>query len=85
LSGAAVSASESPRFVPFVPSVSDRPDVAVKKLQQFREALQGTLKEQMDFYSPANGYEPYSTPGAQDALKPPAPAATSPMNSSTRS
>lgn len=65
LSGAAVSATEAPRFQPFVPTVQDRPEVAEKKLNQFREALQAQIKESLDYYSPANGYMPYQTPQAE--------------------
>lgn len=70
LSGAAVSASEAPRFQPFVPTVSDLPDTAQKKLEAFRDQLRGQLKEQLDYTrDPANGYLPYSTPEADRVLK----------------
>jgi hypothetical protein len=69
LSGAAVSATEAPRFQPFVPTVTDRPEVAKKKLIQFRDALKAQIKEQLDFYGPANGYLPYQTPEAQQFLQ----------------
>lgn len=68
LSGAAVSASEAPRFTPFVPTVTDRPEVALDKLQKFRTELEAQIKEANNFYSPANGYFPYQTPGMADAL-----------------
>ncbi len=61
LSGAAVSASEAPRFQPFVPTVTDRPEVARDKLQNFRQNLIDTIREQEVAYSPANGYLPYRT------------------------
>lgn len=82
LSGAAVSASEAPRFQPFVPTVTDRPEVARAKLEKFREELRRQIDEQDAYYSPANGYMPYTTPGmdayrqsdkqVQDAAPPPA-------------
>jgi len=68
LSGAAVSASEAPRFTPFVPTVTDRPEVAQQKLERFRAELQGQIRESADFYTPANGYRPYKTPGLDTAL-----------------
>ncbi len=65
LSGAAVSASEAPRFKPFVPAVTDRPEVARQKLEGFRKELQASIKESLDFYTPTNGYRPYVTPETQ--------------------
>jgi hypothetical protein len=41
-SGAAVSASESPRLTPFIPSVNDTPEAAKKKLQRLLEEVEGT-------------------------------------------
>lgn len=78
LSGAAVSASEAPRFTPFVPTVSDRPEVAAQKLQNFRKALIEQIREANDFYSPANGYQPYDTPGMKEILAPTPPAESPP-------
>ena len=69
LSGAAVSPTEAPRFQPFVPTVTDRPEVAQKKLEQFREALKSQIKETLDYYGPQNGFQPYNTPRAQEFLK----------------
>jgi hypothetical protein len=66
LSGAAVSAAEAPRFTPFVPSVTDRPEVAEAKLKKFRQALELQIAEQLDYYTPANGYRPYVTPAADE-------------------
>jgi hypothetical protein len=65
LSGAAVSASEAPRFNPFVPSVTDRPEVARQKLERFRDELLNQINEADAYYSPANGYMPYTTPGME--------------------
>lgn len=70
LSGAAVSATEAPRFQPFVPAVTDLPDTAKKKLGNFRDQLKAQVKEQLDYsHNPANGYLPYSTPQAEEFLK----------------
>jgi len=75
LSGAAVSASEAPRFTPFVPSTSDQPEAARTKLIKFRERLEQQIREALDYYQPKNGYLPYSTPKIEQYLKTtPAPA-----------
>lgn len=58
LSGAAVSASEAPRFTPFVPTITDPPAVIRAKLAKFRQLLQEDLKQQKAYYSPANGFKP---------------------------
>jgi hypothetical protein len=58
LSGAAVSAAEFPRLAPFVPLVSDPPDVAAQKLEKFKEVLTQELEQQKQFYGPQNGYVP---------------------------
>jgi hypothetical protein len=68
LSGAAVSATEAPRFQPFVPTVQDRPEVALDKLRKFHDALGAQINEQLHFYSPDNGYMPYKGPQADAFL-----------------
>lgn len=65
LSGAAVSASEAPRFMPFVPKVTDRPGVARKKLEGFKKEMAKVLEEADSYYSEANRFLPYSTPGME--------------------
>jgi hypothetical protein len=79
LSGAAVSASEAPRFTPFVPTIQDRPEVAAQKLEGFRKELMNQIREANDFYSPANGYRPYETPGLKEILTPQAEAPPAPQ------
>jgi hypothetical protein len=77
LSGAAVSASETPRFTPFVPQAKDKASVARDKLMNFRKALEQDLTEHFDYYGPANSYLPYNTPGADEFRRgdrPPPPA-----------
>ena len=59
LSGAAVSASESPRFQPFVPKASDSPRAILEKLKGFKAELRAQLDEQNNFYGPDNGFRPY--------------------------
>ena len=73
LSGAAVNASEAPRFTPFIPSATDRPDVALRKLQNFRDQLQSQVGEQQAYYAPQNGYREYKGAGTPARA---APAAT---------
>lgn len=75
LSGAAVSATEAPRFQPFVPTVTDRPEVVRTKLEGFKRELESYLREQQGFYNnPENGYLPYKGPEAEQ----PSPDAASP-------
>ncbi len=68
LSGAAVSLSEAPRFSPFVPTVSDSPEAARKKLINLRRELRATANEQLGFFTPDNGYMPYKGPGIEEAV-----------------
>lgn len=68
LSGAAVSASEAPRFQPFVPTVTDQPNVARDKLSKFRDSLKAQIGEALNFYGPENGYMQFHSPSA-DAFK----------------
>lgn len=39
LSGAAVTASETPNLMPFIPSVTDNDEAAIKKLEQFKDNI----------------------------------------------
>lgn len=56
-SGAAVTASETPRLKPFIPQASDRPDVALKKLQRFREIYAEEAGLLAQTYSKDQGYK----------------------------
>ena len=67
LSGAAVSASEAPRFQPFVPKPTDSAATIKHKLDGFKSALRAQLDEQNGFYSPDNGYKPYSSASTKAA------------------
>lgn len=49
-SGAAVTAAEFPRLRPFIPSATDSPDVAKKKLAQFVTEYKNINQEMTDFY-----------------------------------
>lgn len=55
-SGAAVTASETPRLVPFIPSVSDTPEAAIEKLRNLRAEYEASADETEAFYSPEAGY-----------------------------
>jgi hypothetical protein len=71
LSGAAVTASEFPRLRPFVPLVSDPPEVVRTKLERFARELRAVLQDQYQAFGPTAGFrvmEPIET-----ALRPRAP------------
>ena len=54
-SGAAVSASESPRLAPFIPKVSDPPEAIRDKLAKFRREYQAALHDSYEVYGPNGG------------------------------
>lgn len=70
VSGAAVTLSEEPRFKPYVPLVTDRPEVALQKLRQLRSLAQNTLSDFTDYYSEDQGYRPYDAGGGQGGAAP---------------
>jgi hypothetical protein len=79
-SGAAVTISESPRLMPFIPQATDPPDVAVKKLTRLREEADRNQKALAETYSKEQGYKPSPVKPADvkastDAGLPPAVAA----------
>jgi len=55
-SGAAVTAAEFPRLRPFIPLVTDSPDVAKRKLSRFVSEYQKQVQETKDFYK-ESGYK----------------------------
>lgn len=57
-SGAAVTISESPRLMPFIPSSTDPADVAVRKLTRLKEEAQRNQQALSDTYSKEQGYKP---------------------------
>lgn len=65
-SGAAVTISESPRLMPFIPTVVDTPDAARKKLTALKRQIQNQNAEIETAYDPSNGYTPLGG-GAQAA------------------
>ena len=73
-SGAAVTVSEYPRLVPFIPRDKDEPSVVEKKLKRFIQEYEAVQKDYADMYSEDQGYKlPKSlTSGGGDDI-PPAP------------
>jgi hypothetical protein len=62
-SGAAVTAAETPRLKPFIPSATDRPEVIITKLQNFKADLEAQVDEAESFYSEGSGYRPLEPVG----------------------
>lgn len=71
-SGAAVTASETPRLKPFIPQASDRPEVAIKKLQRFKELYQQEADLLAQTYSKDQGYKESPSLKARDQAPQPA-------------
>jgi hypothetical protein len=61
-SGAAVSASEFPRLKPFIPQVTDSPEVVLKKLTLFKQEYELTQAEYLDAYGPDRGFKGFASP-----------------------
>jgi hypothetical protein len=57
-SGAAVTASETPRLKPFIPSIYDAPDVAADKLINFKAEYEDIQRGLTETYSREQGYRP---------------------------
>ena len=68
-SGAAVTAAETPRLKPFVPSATDDSKTIITKLKNLRANLESQLDETEAFYSPESGYRPIggNVPASTDA------------------
>ncbi|CAB5194659.1 hypothetical protein UFOVP171_18 [uncultured Caudovirales phage] len=56
-SGAAVTASEYPRLVPFIPRDRDDPPVVQKKLERFIQEYEAIQQDYADMYSEDQGYK----------------------------
>lgn len=56
-SGAAVTVSESPRLMPFIPLATDDSATVTKKLNSLRREVEGEAQALGDTYSKANGYK----------------------------
>jgi len=57
-SGAAVTAAETPRLIPFIPQVTDRPEIVAQKLINFRNEYMNVLNDMDQVYSEEGGYRP---------------------------
>lgn len=57
-SGAAVTASETPRLKPFIPAATDDPATVEKKLEMFKTEYRAMQSEMEDLYSTDMGYKP---------------------------
>lgn len=57
-SGAAVTAAESPRLKPFIPLVTDSPEVAAQKLERFVQIYEQEAEALGEIYSKGQGYRP---------------------------
>lgn len=71
-SGATITASESPRLLPFIPAITDSKETAVKKLQRFKQLYEAEQQGLRDIYSQANGYkQPSFAANPQGGNRPP--------------
>jgi hypothetical protein len=55
-SGAAVTAAESPRLMPFIPLVTDDAETAKKKLTRFKQLYEQEQQAMLDIYGKDQGY-----------------------------
>lgn len=69
-SGAAVTAAEAPRLMPFIPRVTDTSDAAIKKLRQLKTLYQNANSEIEVAYGEDRGYRPVASQDAPAAPKP---------------
>lgn len=72
-SGAAVTAAETPRLLPFIPQVNDTPEAAIKKLQGLKTELANANSQIEVQFGEESGYRPIrgaDVPTAPDARKP---------------
>jgi hypothetical protein len=71
-SGAAVTASETPRLKPFIPSISDDYQTALTKLQRMRDVQAAEQEVLTGTYNSSQGFRDFSAPQSTGAA--PAPA-----------
>lgn len=70
LSGAAVTATELKRLQPYIPSATDSPEAAVKKLQTLRKEYADMISQQEAAYGKDQGYRPVpNTPPARKEVR----------------
>ena len=61
-SGAAVTASESPRLKPFIPLITDSVDTAKKKLERLRQIQLDEAEALTGTYNPEQGFKLFTAP-----------------------
>jgi hypothetical protein len=64
-SGAGVTASETPRLMPFIPLATDDAATARKKLVRFKQIYEQEQQAYLDTYSKDQGYKTPKVPGSQ--------------------
>lgn len=69
LSGAAVTAAETPRLKPFIPMPTDNADATVKKLEQLKEQLLSNNSQIETQYGEESGYMPLAKAKSAPALR----------------
>jgi hypothetical protein len=76
-SGASVTAAETPRLKPFIPSVHDKPEVIKTKLENFQNEYRMIQQEIQNYAEDMNYVVPKVRPRAPAPAAPAAPAAPS--------
>lgn len=66
-SGAAVTAAETPRLIPFIPKITDPPQVIRDKLANFKTVYAQMLEDTTSYYNTENGFKEYKP--ARDYLE----------------
>jgi len=61
-SGAAVTAAETPRLMPFIPQITDTKEVALKKLKRMRQIQVDEAEALAGTYTPEQGFREFKTP-----------------------
>lgn len=74
-SGAAVTASETPRLKPFIPSITDDYETALKKLERMRDIQAAEEEVLTGTYNKEQGFRDFRAATPSGAGKPAAPAA----------
>lgn len=69
-SGAAVTASETPRLLPFIPLPTDDKETARKKLVRFKQIYEQEQQAYLDTYSKDQGYKTPKVPAAAPSKQP---------------
>ena len=76
-SGAAVTASEYPRLMPFIPKANDDPPVVEQKLKRFIQVYEDMQQDFRDMYSEDQGFQ---FPELSQTLRPPSAGGDDPVS-----